>query len=149
MIALSRRRPASITLFVVLFLTSALVLYVEHLLDLSGEQRMLQRAYPAITWSREFVIVWFSAWLSITLIPITMVWLSAVRFARWLVTIFAGGKLLIVVMMAADEPKYLPVFGLAWFLSLLLQIGAVAMLFTPASNRWFKHKGGDDPAVFE
>ncbi|MEO0057872.1 MAG: hypothetical protein RIT17_1345, partial [Pseudomonadota bacterium] len=33
--------------------------------------------------------------------------------------------------------------------SLLLQVAAVALLFTPASHRWFRDKGGTDPAVFE
>ncbi|MEO0057286.1 MAG: hypothetical protein RIT17_736, partial [Pseudomonadota bacterium] len=99
MIALSRRRPASITVFGVLFLASALVIYAEHMLDLPDEQRVLQRIYPWFTWSRDAVIVWFSAWLSIALIPIAMVWLSAVRFARWLVTIVAGVKLLGLVVL--------------------------------------------------
>jgi hypothetical protein len=149
MIALSRRRPVSITVFGVLFLASALVIYAEHMLDLSGEQRVLQRIYPWFTWSRDAVIVWFSAWLSIALIPIAMVWLSAVRFARWLVTIFAGVKLLGLVVLGANEPRNLFILPTIALVSLLLQVAAVALLFTPASHRWFRDKGGADPAVFE
>jgi hypothetical protein len=36
-----------------------------------------------------------------------------------------------------------------WLASLPLGLFAVTLLFTPASNRWFAHKGGIDPAVFE
>jgi hypothetical protein len=149
MITLSRRRPVSITVFGVLFLASALVIYAEHMLDLSGEQRVLQRIYPWFTWSRDAVIVWFSAWLSIALIPIAMVWLSAVRFARWLVTIVAGVKLLGLVVLGANEPRNLFILPTISLVSLLLQVAAVALLFTPASHRWFRDKGGADPAVFE
>jgi hypothetical protein len=148
MIPLSRRRPASITVFGVLFLASALVIYAEHMLDLSGEQRVLERSYPWFTWSRDAVIVWFSAWLSIALIPIAMVWLSAVRFARWLVTIFAGVKLLGLVALGANEPRNLFILPTIALVSLLLQVAAAALLFTPASHRWFKDKGSDDAAVF-
>jgi hypothetical protein len=149
MIALSRRRPVSITVFGVLFLASALVIYAEHMLDLPDEQRVLQRIYPWFTWSRDAVIVWFSAWLSIALIPIAMVWLSAVRFARWLVTIVAGVKLLGLVVLGANEPRNLFILPTISLVSLLLQVAAVALLFTPASHRWFRDKGGADPAVFE
>jgi hypothetical protein len=95
------------------------------------------------------VIVWFSAWLSIAFIPIAMVWLSAVRFARWLVTIVAGVKLLGLVVLGANEPRNLFILPTIALVSLLLQVAAVALLFTPASNRWFKDRGEADPAVFE
>lgn len=144
MIALARRRPASITLFAVLFFTGALLAFAEALRSLSDQQVQLQQAYPAFTWTRDAVIVWQSAWLSIALIPIAMVWLSAVRFARWMVTIMAALKLLGLAMIASQG------WGLtAWLASSLLGPLAVALLFTPASNRWFALKGEDDPAVFE
>jgi hypothetical protein len=36
-----------------------------------------------------------------------------------------------------------------WLASLLFGLFAAALLFTPASNRWFALKGEADPAVFE
>jgi hypothetical protein len=149
MIALARRRPASITLFAALFFTSALLAFAEALWSLSDQQVQLQKAYPAFTWTRDAVIVWQSAWLSIALIPIAMVWLSAVRFARWMVTIMAAPKLLGLAMIAAQGWGLIASLSLAWLASSLLGPIAVALLFTPASNRWFAHKGEDDPAVFE
>ena len=149
MIALSRRRPGSITLFAVLFFASSLIVFVERMFNLADEAAMLQRLFPAIDWSRDVTIVWFSAWLSIALIPIGMVWLSAVRFARWLVTLMAGAKVLLLVPTVASKPELLGLLGPVWLVSTLLGLGAVAMLFTPASNRWFAHKGEEDPAVFE
>ncbi|HSJ78820.1 MAG TPA: hypothetical protein VK913_08825, partial [Erythrobacter sp.] len=104
---------------------------------------------PAVDWSREAVIVWLSMWLSIALIPIAMVWLSAVRFARWMVTIMAAPKLLSLLLVATKDWRLIGVFGLIPLVSLLLTLIAVVLLFTSASNRWFAHKGDVDPAVFE
>lgn len=148
MIPLSRPRPASINIFAVGFLAAALILFVAGLLNLPGELAFLQRLYPSITWSRDLVIVWISAWLSIALIPIAMVWLSAVRFARWMVAIMALYKLagvagfVVIFVRGGTLPFY--TVGL-----LLLNVLAAAMLFTPASNRWFAGKGGVEPAIFE
>ncbi|UYV16381.1 hypothetical protein [Porphyrobacter sp. ULC335] len=149
MIPLSRRRPASIGLFAALFFVSALVPYVARMLDIADGLAMLQRMYPAIGWTRDALIVWHSAWLSIALIPIAMVWLSAISFARWLVTLMAGIKLLTIVAVAADSPDQLILIAPEQWAALLLGTAAVALLFTPASNRWFAHRGEDDPALFE
>lgn len=148
MIPLSRPRPASINIFAVGFLVAALILFVAGLLNLPGELAHLQRLYPGVTWSRDLVIVWISAWFSIALIPIAMVWLSAVRFARWVVAIMALYKLagvagFVVIFVRGGT---LPFFSVGL---LLLNVLAAAMLFTPASHRWFAGIEEADPAVFE
>ena len=84
----------------------------------------------------------------IALIPIAMVWLSAVRFARWMLTALGLGKLLNLPDGMRLIAEGAPV-DTAWLSSLALGLFAVVMLFTPASNRWFADKGGVDPAVFE
>ena len=148
MIPLSRRRPLSISIFAAAFLAAALIAFLDGLGDIPVLQRMFQANVPDIAWSRDAVIVTLSARLSIALIPVAMVWLSAVRFARWMVTVLGLGKLLnlpeaLRLIAAGGE------VDTAWLVALVLSLFAVAMLFTPASNRWFRDKGGVDPAVFE
>lgn len=148
MIALSRRRPREINLFAVGFLSAGVIAYADGLLDIATQQTYLERLIPQIAWTRDWVIVMLSARLSIALIPVAMVWMSAVRFARWMVTIMALGKLpsaLPAIAMFVNKGVADPSYVAALVLSLL----AVAVLFTPASNRWFADKGGADPAVFE
>lgn len=146
MIALDRRRPTSITAFAILFAAAAVLGLIDGLVRLTEILAAGQKLYPWVT--RDMVIVWHSAWLTIALIPVAMVWLSAIRLARWLVSIAALLKLAGLLAGWRVLPRVVmeqPVWAASWGLSLV----AVAVLFTPASNRWFKHKGGGDPAVFE
>ncbi len=148
MIPLSRTRPVSINIFAAAFLAAALIAFLDGLRDIPGLQEVLSVNVPQIAWSRDAVIVTLSARLSIALIPIAMVWLSAVRFARWMVTVLALGKLL----MLPDGIGAIAAGGAvdtAWLTALVLGLLAVAMLFTPASNRWFARQPENDPAVFE
>lgn len=149
MIPLARTRPASINAFAVAFFAAALIPYLDGLFDLADQQAYLQKLFPAFDWSRDWVIVWRSAWLSIALTPIAMVWLSAVRFARWMVTFMAVAKLGGVLMVLPTLLKYGLIEPML-LASTMFGMLAVAMLFTPASNRWFAGKAGEiDPAVFE
>lgn len=148
MIALSRARPVSINIFAAAFLAAAVIAFVDGLGDIPVLQAMFRDNVPGFEWSRDAVIVTLSARLSIALIPVAMVWLAAVRFARWMVTVLALGKLLNVpegLRLIAEGGQV----DTAWLAALVLSLVAVAMLFTPASNRWFREKGGVDPAVFE
>ena len=148
MIPLSRTRPASINVFAAAFLAAALISMLDGLGDIPAHQAMLRSNVPGIDWSRDTVIVMLSARLSIALIPIVWIYLFAAPFARWLVTVMALGKLLNV----PDGIRLIAAGGqidTAWLAALVLGLLAVAVLFTPASNRWFKDKGGVDPAVFE
>ncbi|MDZ4274711.1 MAG: hypothetical protein U0995_01615 [Erythrobacter sp.] len=145
MIPLSRRRPASITLFAVAFLAAAMLSSIDGLVRIPVALKS-QSAFPWL--SRDLLIVWHCAWLSIALIPVAMVWLSAIRFARWMVSLMALAKLAGLLMLLPVLPMLIRMQPL-WLASIVLGVPAVAMLFTPASNRWFAHKGEVDPAVFE
>ena len=148
MIPLSRTRPLSINVFAAAFLAAALIAFLDGLRDIPDMQALLSANVPGIDWSRDAVIVTLSARLSIALIPIAMVWLSAVRFARWMVTVLGLGKLLNLpegIRLIADGAP----LDTAWLTSMVLGVFAIAMLFTPASNRWFAGEGAVDPAVFE
>ena len=148
MIPLSRTRPLSINIFAAAFLAAALIAFLDGLRDLDAMQEMLSINIPYTAWTHDMVIVTLSARLSIALIPIAMVWLSAVRFARWMLTFLGLGKLLNVPAALATVAAGRAIDP-AWVTSLLFGLLAVAMLFTPASNRWFARQGEDDPAVFE
>ena len=148
MIPLSRTRPLSINIFAAAFLAAALIAFVDGMRDITGYQAMMSVNVPQIVWTRDAVIVMLSARLSIALIPIAMVWLSGVRFARWMLTVLGLGKLLNLPDGMRLIAEGAPV-DTAWLSSLALGLFAVVMLFTPASNRWFADKGGVDPAVFE
>ncbi|MFN3863851.1 MAG: hypothetical protein ACK4RT_06155 [Erythrobacter sp.] len=146
MIALSRRRPASITAFAILFTVAAVLALIDALSRLSEILAAAQKLYPWVT--RDMMIVWHSAWLTIALIPVAMVWLSAIRLARWLVGIAALIKLVMLLVgwqllprVAVEQPIWLAAAGLG--------LAAAAFLFTPASNRWFARRGTSDAAVFE
>lgn len=145
MIPLSRRRPASITLFAGAFLIAALVAFADAMGDLPAFQIHMGRYVPQIVWTRDAAIVTLSARLSIALIPVAMVWLSAVRFARWMVTVLGLGKL----VNLPDAIRLVAGGGAidaAWLASLALGLLAVVLLFTPASNRWFASRGGAEAA---
>ena len=148
MIPLSRTRPLSINIFAAAFLAAAVIAFLDGLRDIPAFQELMRVNLPEIDWTRDAVIVTLSARLSIALIPIAMVWLSAVRFARWMVTVLALGKLL----MLPEGLRAIAAGGAvdtAWLTALLLGLMAVAMLFTSASNRWFARQSENDPAVFE
>lgn len=148
MIPLSRTRPLTINVFAAAFLAAAVIALVDGLGDIPAMQMLLAEAVPGVAWSRDAVIVTLSARFSIALIPIALVWLTAANFARWMVTVLALGKLVNlpegVRMLAGGGP-----FDTSWLASLVLGLLAVAMLFAPASNRWFAPPEEADPAVFE
>jgi hypothetical protein len=145
MIPLSRPRPASITTFAIAFLVAAVLSCIDGLVRIPVRLQS-QNAFPWL--SRDVLIVWHSAWLSIALIPVTMVWLSAARFARWMVSIMALAKLPGLLMALPLLPMLVRMQPL-WLASLPFGLFAAALLFTPASNRWFALKREADPAVFE
>lgn len=145
MIPLSRKRPLSINIFAAAFLAAALLSCIDGLARIPVALKS-QNAFPWL--SRDVLIVWHSAWLSIALIPVAMVWFSAIRFARWMVGLMALAKLTGLLMLLPVLPMLMRMQPL-WLASIVLGVPAVAMLFTPASNRWFAHKGEVDPAIFE
>lgn len=145
MIPLARRRPGSITGFAVLFFAAALLTFVHGITDLAARQVALEQMLPAVAWSRDAVIVWRSMWLSIALIPVAMVWLSGVRFARWMVTVMALIKLANLLGTGAARSLASP----ADWAAMLLGLMAVALLFTPASSRWFARSREAGSAILD
>lgn len=142
-----RRRPWSIRLFAALFLLSALIAFVDGLRDWQKLAVLMQVHVPEITWTWDALVVLLSARLSIALIPVALVWFLASRFAQWLVTIMALGKLVNVpgaIALVRDGSALDP----AWAASLVLSLIAALLLFTPASRDWFRTKGEDRVAVF-
>jgi hypothetical protein len=142
-----RKRPLSIRLFVVCFLLSALIAFVDGLRDWQGLAAVMRVHLPELDWSWDAVVVLLSARLSIAAIPVTLVWFLASRFAQWLVTIMVLGKLINVpeaVALVRRGSQLDPM----WAASLVLSLIAVLMLFMPASREWFRTKGEDRVAVF-
>jgi hypothetical protein len=66
-----------------------------------------------------------------------------------MVTIMAAPKLIGLLLVATKDWRMIAMIGPVPLAALALTLLAVALLFTPASNRWFADKGGVNPAVFE
>lgn len=107
------------------------------MLDLPATIARFGQSIPQIGWTRDHAIVALSARLSIALIPIAMIWLRAIRFARWMVLALALSKL-------AGIPAVVVAYGRGdaldpiWVATLGLSLVAAALLFAPGSNRWFR-----------
>ena len=142
-----RRRPLSIRLFAVCFLLSALIAFIEGLRDWQALAAVFSVHTPEMAWTWDAVVVVLSARLSIALIPVALVWFMASRFAQWMVTIMALGKL-INVPDAIDLVRAGAPLDPMWLASLVLGLVAVIALFTPASREWFRTRGEDRVAVF-
>lgn len=141
-------RPLTIHLFAAAFLASAVIAYLGGLWGIEKQMALFEANVPELDWSEDAVIVILSARLSIAFIPVALVWLFASRVARWLVTVLGLGKLINVpqaVELVADGEALDP----TWTASLVLALLAVAMLFLPASNRWFALGEEIDPATFD
>lgn len=141
-------RPLTIRVFAAAFLASAIIAYIDGLWNIPSQLVMFRSYLPEFAWSEDAVIVLLSARLSIALIPIALVWLLASNFARWMVTVLGLGKLINVPMavsLVAEDRQIDP----AWLSSFALGLLAVAVLFTPASNRWFARKDAPSPEIFE
>ncbi|MXO88537.1 hypothetical protein [Alteraurantiacibacter aestuarii] len=91
----------------------------------------------------DWVIVITSARLSIALIPVLLVWFLASRFARWMVTVLAIGRLInmpaiVGLLLQSDGATFYPVTFLG---AQALALFAAGMLFTPQARNWFDWKG--------
>lgn len=142
-----RRRPLSIRLFAACFLLSALIAFINGLHDWQAQAALLSLHAPEFVWHWDAVVVVLSVRLSIALLPVALVWFIASRFAQWMVTVMAVGKL-INVPDAVALVRAGSALDPAWTASLVLSLIAVLLLFTPASRDWFRTKGEDRLAVF-
>ncbi len=135
-------RPASIRLFAALFFLQAVLVYAAGMLDLNRQAALLRAWFPDVSFDRDMVIVTLSARLSITLIPIALIWFFRAGFARWLATLMALGGL-------AGLPSAITAMNTGWGLwpfamaSIMLKPVAVGFLFTRSARYWFARKDGD------
>ncbi|MGY6550692.1 MAG: hypothetical protein ACXIT4_02225 [Erythrobacter sp.] len=141
-------RPLTIRIFAAAFLSAALIAFLKGIGDIPRAQAAFAAQAPMFEWSHDAVIVVLSARLSIALIPIALVWLTAANFARWMVTIIALAKALSIFeavrLITAGSS-----IDTAWLAELVLAMVATVMLFMPASNAWFAKPTEPDAAVFE
>jgi hypothetical protein len=128
-------RPLAIRVFAAAFLAAALLRLVRGLTDIEASALAYAIHLPWFVWDRDWTIVALSAEFTIALIPLAWIFLFAAPFARWLVLGFGALRL------AFLDPAALT--------GAVLVAVAMASLLTPAASRWFAHKGGVDPAVFE
>ena len=131
-------RPFAINLFAAILLTLACVNLTVALFDLPAQEELLASLGLGFEWNRDWTIVASSAWFTIELIPIALVWLTASRFARWFVTIMAVIK---VVLILTNLPMLYAVPGI--LIGQSISMGAVALLFTRAANDWFAQEEPD------
>ncbi|MEP3052024.1 MAG: hypothetical protein ABJP48_04700 [Erythrobacter sp.] len=142
------RRPWTIRLFAIAFLSAAAIDYVQGLSAISTLQMAYTQQFPWFDWTRDWAIVALSAMFSIAAIPVAMILMRAIRIARWLVTVFSIFKLLSLPQMIMEWVS-LPHVSLLHLASPLLTLVAVVLLFTPSANRWFAQKKGSGLAVFD
>ncbi|MEM8723908.1 MAG: hypothetical protein AAGE86_00155 [Pseudomonadota bacterium] len=131
-------RPLSISLFAAILLALACWNLAVALFDLPAQQEFLASLGLGLEWNRDWTIVTSSAWFTIELIPVALVWLVAAGFARWFITAMAVIK---VVLILTNLPMLYALPGVLAGQSISLV--AVALLFTPGANAWFNRKDTD------
>lgn len=137
-------RPAAINAFAAILLAIAIWNLASALLDLPGQQALLEALGLGPSWGRDGTIVASSAWFTIELIPIALVWLTASRFARWFIVSMTALKAVLVIanldMVYAFPGK---------FAGLSISAAAVALLFTRGGNAWFERQEAVDAHKFD
>ncbi len=135
-------RPLSINLFAGVLVVLAVWNLATALFDLPTQEEFLRSLGLGLDWNRDRTIVTSSAWFTIELIPIALVWLAASRFARIFIACMAGVKLVLIVINLTTLYA-LP--GVA--VGQLIALSAVALLFTRGANEWFSRREVD-PEIF-
>ena len=136
-------RPFAINLFAAILLGLALVNLTVALFDLPAQEEFLKSLGLGFEWNRDWTIVASSAWFTIELIPIALVWLAASRFARWFIAAMAVVK---VFLILTNLPMIYVIPGI--LLGQSISLGAVTLLFTRQANDWFSNEI-PDPTTFE
>ncbi|MBV7258644.1 hypothetical protein [Erythrobacter crassostreae] len=136
-------RPWSINLFAGVLLILACWNLSVALFDLPAQEELLRSLGLGLDWNRDWTIVTSSAWFTIELIPIALVWIAASPFARIFIGCMAGLKALLVL---ANLPVLYALPGMLAGQSIAL--AAVALLFTRGANNWFAKKEMN-PATFD
>ncbi|TRD11297.1 hypothetical protein FGU71_05175 [Erythrobacter insulae] len=136
-------RPWSINLFAGVLLILAIWNLAVALFDLPAQEEFLRSLGLGLDWNRDWTIVSSSAWFTVELIPIALVWIAASRFARMFITGMAGVK---AVLLVANFPVLYALPGI--LAGQCIALAAVALLYTRGSQEWFAIKE-IDPATFD
>ena len=135
-------RPLSIHLFAGTLLAIACWNLAVALFDLPAQEEFLRSLGLGLDWNRDWTIVTSSAWFTIELIPIALVWLFASRFARAFIACMAGLK---AVLLVSNLTMLYALPGV--FAGQSIALAAVALLFTRGARDWFNQER-IDPATF-
>lgn len=147
MIAEWQRRPFSIHVYALIVLAIGIDSYIGALHDLLGWEVTLAERLPQFPWNQDWTIVALSARLTITCIPVAMIWIWRVRFARTLVTLFT--VLLLIGFIRALASGTVPMEPMDFAKTLALAL-ACALLFTRSASGWLQpKKEGPIEKVFE
>lgn len=144
-------RPPSIWLFGVISLYLAIRHLVIGLGSLEYMEGVFERTAPWFPWNEDWTIVTLSAWFTIELIPVGLVFLFASRFARWFVFFTSFIPMVILFLDYEDATTYPSIFALGLFYA-GVPIAIATLLFMPGANRWFETerlKKEDEIAVFD
>lgn len=135
MIAEWQRRPWPIHAYALIVLAIGLDSYIGALRDLLGWEVTFAERLPQIPWNRDLTIVTLSARFTITCIPVAMIWIWRVQFARTLVTLFT--VLLLIGFVRALASGAVPMTTLDIVKTLALAL-ACALLFTRSASAWLQ-----------
>ena len=144
MIAELQRRPWSIHTYALIVLAIGLESYIGALHDLLGWEVTFAERIPQFPWNQDWTIVALSARFTITCIPVAMIWVWRIRFARTLVTLFTVLLLIALIRVIAEGSTPLDALSIAKTLALGT---ACALLFTRSASRWLEPK--EEAAVAE
>ena len=132
-------RPWAIRLFAALCILTAVVGLLESMVGFGFLHGDGSWQVPADEGERIEAVTLTCARLSVALVPLAFVWLSASNVARWLILAFSGIKIWAVLLTGRDSLEtpaaYLDPYAVA---SPLLGVAVAAVLFTPSANRWFE-----------
>lgn len=145
-------RPWSIRIACALLLTMGGWTLWIGLRDLFTAQGIFMERFPWWAWNRDWTIVALSAEFTIALIPIVLIYGFARPIARWLVSVFGGIKIYLLLATVADYWERVDVILTPLVIEAALYLVVIGLLFTPGALRWFgQHEAGErtDLAVFE
>jgi len=137
-------RPPSINLFAGILGALACWNLSVALFDLPAQQELLASLGLGLDWNRDWTIITSSAWFTIELIPIALVWLVAAEFARWFITAMAVIK---IALILANLPMLYALPGI--LVGQSISLVAVALLFTKGANAWFAGDRGVNLQIFD
>lgn len=145
-------RPWSIRLACTLLLLIGSWTFWIGMRDLFTAQGILIERFPWWSWNRDWTIVALSSELTIALVPIVLIWFLGRGIARWLVTVFGGVKIAVLLSTVLEYWERLEVLLTPLMVEAGIYMAVIALLFMPGASRWFSRAVEPrraDLAVFE